>query len=222
MAAGVVGTRRGNRHPSIVPYETYETADRPLAIAAANERLFVRICEALGLPELATDERFSSNAVRVEHADELKDAFEAVLKTRGADHWLEVLRAVKVPAGPINDVDQTFALAEELGDGADGDGRRLAADPPAAARGRRTPADPPRTAGPEPARSGVARLAALAARALTAGRDTVTVTLAGALLRPESSTTTSVNSCRPAGSASTVTVGVSVVTAFPTANSVTP
>src|SRR5919112_5531739 len=80
VAAGVRGKRRGNRHPSIVPYETYETADRPLAIAVGNERIFVRLCEALGLGELPHDERFASNEARVGHADELKDAFETVLR----------------------------------------------------------------------------------------------------------------------------------------------
>src|SRR3954470_18883156 len=115
VAAGVRGKRRGNRHPSIVPYETYETADRPLAIAVGNERIFVRLCEALGLGELPADERFASNAARVEHADELKARFEAVLRERDADHWLAVLREAKVPAGPINEVDEAFALAEELG-----------------------------------------------------------------------------------------------------------
>src|SRR3954469_15265363 len=72
VAAGVRGKRRGNRHPSIVPYETYQTAGRPLAIAAANDRLFARVCEAVGLPELVGDERFASNEARVGHADELK------------------------------------------------------------------------------------------------------------------------------------------------------
>ena len=115
VGAGVTGKRRGNRHPSIVPYETYATADRPLAIAVGNERLWVRLCEALGLPELPGDERFKSNEARVENADALKEAFEAALREHDADHWLSVLRAAKVPAGPINDVDQAFALAEELG-----------------------------------------------------------------------------------------------------------
>jgi crotonobetainyl-CoA:carnitine CoA-transferase CaiB-like acyl-CoA transferase len=115
VAAGVNGRRRGNRHPSIVPYETYATADRPLAIAVGNERLFVRLCEALGLTELPADERFASNAARVEHADALMEAFEAVLRREPASHWLEVLRAAKVPAGPINDVGEAFALATELG-----------------------------------------------------------------------------------------------------------
>lgn len=115
VAAGVSGRRRGNRHPSIVPYETYATADRPLAIAVGNERIFVRLCSALGLDELPSDERFATNAARVEHADALMEAFEAVLRTRPAAEWLEVLRAAKVPAGPINGVDEAFALASELG-----------------------------------------------------------------------------------------------------------
>jgi crotonobetainyl-CoA:carnitine CoA-transferase CaiB-like acyl-CoA transferase len=115
VAAGVKGRRRGNRHPSIVPYETYETADRDLAIAVGNERIFVRLCEALGLPDLPADERFASNEARVEHADELADAFNAVLRERPSAHWLSVLRAAKVPAGPINGVDEAFGYAEELG-----------------------------------------------------------------------------------------------------------
>src|SRR4051794_29820341 len=115
VAAGVKGRRRGNRHPSIVPYETYETADRELAIAVGNERIFVRLCEALGLPDLPSDERFSSNEARVEHADELAEAFNAVLRSQPASHWLNVLREAKVPAGPINGVDEAFAYAEQLG-----------------------------------------------------------------------------------------------------------
>jgi crotonobetainyl-CoA:carnitine CoA-transferase CaiB-like acyl-CoA transferase len=115
VAGGVRPGRRGNRHPSIVPYETYETADRPLAIAAANQRLFARLCEALELPELVDDERFASNAARVEHADELAAVLEEVLRREPADHWVSALRAVSVPAGPITEVDEAFALAESLG-----------------------------------------------------------------------------------------------------------
>ena len=59
VAGGVAGTRRGNRHPSIVPYETYEAADRPIAIAVGNDRLFGRLCDALGLGGLVGDERFA-------------------------------------------------------------------------------------------------------------------------------------------------------------------
>jgi crotonobetainyl-CoA:carnitine CoA-transferase CaiB-like acyl-CoA transferase len=115
VTAGVRGQRRGNRHPSIVPYETYETADRPLAIAVGNDRMFARLCAVVGLPELASDERFATNTARVSHADEFASALESVLRTQPASHWLDVLREAKVPAGPINEIDEAFALAEDLG-----------------------------------------------------------------------------------------------------------
>src|SRR5215207_4374261 len=115
VLGGVVPRRRGNRHPSITPYETYACADRPLAVAVGNDRLFARLCEALGLPQLPADERFATNSARVAHADELAARLEAVLLTRPAADWVEALRAAAVPAGPINDVAEAFALAQSLG-----------------------------------------------------------------------------------------------------------
>jgi crotonobetainyl-CoA:carnitine CoA-transferase CaiB-like acyl-CoA transferase len=115
ILAGVVPQRRGNRHPSIVPYETYATADRPLAVAVGNDRLFGRLCAALGAPGLAADPRFATNADRVAHADALAERLEAALRTRPADEWIDVLRGTGVPAGPINDVAEAFALAASLG-----------------------------------------------------------------------------------------------------------
>jgi crotonobetainyl-CoA:carnitine CoA-transferase CaiB-like acyl-CoA transferase len=115
VLGGVVPHRRGNRHPSITPYETFEAADRPLAIAVGNDRLFARLCEVLGLPELPSDPRFATNAARVAHADDLAGRLEAVLRTRPAAEWIAALRAASVPAGQINDVAEAFALAESLG-----------------------------------------------------------------------------------------------------------
>jgi crotonobetainyl-CoA:carnitine CoA-transferase CaiB-like acyl-CoA transferase len=115
VAGGVVPSRRGNRHPSIVPYETYEAADRPFAVAAGNDRLFARLCEAVGLPDLPADERFASNEARVANVDALAAALEAVFRTEPAGHWVERLRTAGVPVGPINGVDEAFALAAELG-----------------------------------------------------------------------------------------------------------
>jgi crotonobetainyl-CoA:carnitine CoA-transferase CaiB-like acyl-CoA transferase len=115
VSAGALPTRRGNRHPSIAPYETYEAADRPFAVACGNERLFARLCEAIGLPDLPDDERFATNTARVEHIAELGEALEAVFKTEPAAHWVEVLRAASVPVGPINDVAEAYAMADELG-----------------------------------------------------------------------------------------------------------
>src|SRR3954447_26259472 len=115
VSAGERPTRRGNRHPSIAPYETYATADRGIAVACGNDRLFARLCAAIGLPELPADERFATNTARVAHIGELGEALEAVFRTEPAAHWVEVLRAANVPVGPINDVAEAYAMAEELG-----------------------------------------------------------------------------------------------------------
>jgi crotonobetainyl-CoA:carnitine CoA-transferase CaiB-like acyl-CoA transferase len=115
VLGGVVPHRRGNRHPSIAPYETFKCADRPLAVAVGNDRLFARLCDALGRPDLPGDPRFATNSARVAHADELAERLEAVLRTRPAAEWVDALRAASVPAGQINDVAEAFALAESLG-----------------------------------------------------------------------------------------------------------
>jgi crotonobetainyl-CoA:carnitine CoA-transferase CaiB-like acyl-CoA transferase len=115
VAGGVVPSRMGNRHPSIVPYETFDAADRPFAVAVGNDRLFARLCTAIGLDELPGDPRFATNAARVANVDTLGERLRAVFATRDADHWVEVLTAVSVPAGRINGIDEAWALAEQLG-----------------------------------------------------------------------------------------------------------
>jgi crotonobetainyl-CoA:carnitine CoA-transferase CaiB-like acyl-CoA transferase len=115
VATGQAPGAVGNRHPSIAPYETIRTADRPLAIAAANDKLFAALADAIGRPELCDDERFATNSDRVSHRLVLAKELEETLRTQGADHWFGVLRRAGVPCSPINDVGQAFALAEDLG-----------------------------------------------------------------------------------------------------------
>jgi len=115
VLGGVVPHRRGNRHPSITPYETFDAADRPLAVAVGNDRLFQRLCAVLGVDELATDERFATNSARVAHADALAARLGPVFATRPAAAWIAELTAAAVPAGPINDVAEAFAYAASLG-----------------------------------------------------------------------------------------------------------
>ena len=113
--AGVVPGRMGNAHPSIAPYETLPTADRPLALAVGNDRQFAALAEAVGDPDLAVDDRFRTNADRVAQRAELRDILTERLSAAGADHWSTVLLAAGVPAGPVNTLDDAFAFAHELG-----------------------------------------------------------------------------------------------------------
>ncbi|WP_235854353.1 CaiB/BaiF CoA transferase family protein [Nonomuraea aridisoli] len=114
-AAGVVPRAMGNRHPSIVPYEVFQAADRPIVIAAGNDGLFRALCLALDRPDLADDDRYATNAGRVAAREPLVADLNAALATRSADDWFERLTAAGVPCGPINDLAAAFALAERLG-----------------------------------------------------------------------------------------------------------
>ena len=118
LAAGVVPQAMGNRHPSIAPYEVFDAADRPLVIAAGNDRQFHSLCTTLGAPELAADTRFTTNASRVAHREALVAELNRRLATRPAEDWFAALTEAGVPCGPINDVAGAFALAESLGLGA--------------------------------------------------------------------------------------------------------
>ncbi|MFG2129604.1 CaiB/BaiF CoA transferase family protein [Streptomyces sp. NPDC048751] len=113
--AGVVPGRLGNAHPSIAPYETLPTADRPIALAVGNDKQFAALAEVLGDPGLAFEDRFRTNADRVAHRAELREILTRLLSTEGADRWSTVLLAAGVPAGPVNGIDEAFAFAQRLG-----------------------------------------------------------------------------------------------------------
>ena len=115
LGAGAVPAMMGNRHPSIAPYQTFDTADRPIAVAVGNDKQFAALTTAIGLPGLAEDPRFVSNPLRVANRDALCALLEPALQAHGADHWYAALAAVGVPAGPINDLSEAFAFARQLG-----------------------------------------------------------------------------------------------------------
>ena len=123
------------------PYETYEAADRPIAVAVGNDRLFARLCEAVGAPELACDERYATNAARVANADSLAERLEAAFREAvGGRVGRDACARPACPVGPINDVAEAWALAEELGlePVAEADGMPLPA-PPLRLDGERPP-----------------------------------------------------------------------------------
>jgi crotonobetainyl-CoA:carnitine CoA-transferase CaiB-like acyl-CoA transferase len=109
LAGGVEPGRMGNAHPSIAPYESYRAADGPLAIGVGTDRQFARLAEAVELAELAKDQRFATNAARVAHREELKQALEGRLAGQARAVWLERLAAAGVPAAPINSSLEVFA-----------------------------------------------------------------------------------------------------------------
>jgi crotonobetainyl-CoA:carnitine CoA-transferase CaiB-like acyl-CoA transferase len=113
--AFVTGTppeRLGNAHPNIVPYETFDTADRPIAVAVGSERQWPRFCAVLGLPELATDPRFATNGDRVVGRATLRPILAERFRQRTAADWLAALDGASIPCAPINDVVTAFASAE--------------------------------------------------------------------------------------------------------------
>jgi crotonobetainyl-CoA:carnitine CoA-transferase CaiB-like acyl-CoA transferase len=96
--------RRGNQHPSIVPYEVFRASDAYLTVGVANNSLWERFCRALGRDDLVRDPRFDTEAHRVSNRDVLVPLLDAELSTRSADEWLAKLEAAGVPAGRIKTV----------------------------------------------------------------------------------------------------------------------
>jgi crotonobetainyl-CoA:carnitine CoA-transferase CaiB-like acyl-CoA transferase len=113
--AGEVPARLGNRHPSIAPYESFETGAGQLVIACGNDRQFAGLCEALGLDGIAADARFATNSARVHNVEELAARIEAALSSRSAVEWAQELSRRRVPAGVVNDIGAAFRFAAEIG-----------------------------------------------------------------------------------------------------------
>jgi crotonobetainyl-CoA:carnitine CoA-transferase CaiB-like acyl-CoA transferase len=109
LETGAVPTPQGTAFHAIAPYQVFAAADGGLMITAANDGLFRRLVEALGLPELADDPRFRTNPDRVTNRADLVDALEARLGTETRSVWLERLEAAGVPAAPVQDIAEVAA-----------------------------------------------------------------------------------------------------------------
>ena len=109
FVSGNAPGRLGNAHPNLVPYETFRTADGDLAVAVGSERQWPRLCDALGLADLAADPRFATNGDRVDHRAELRPMLAERFLARPTGEWLAALDAAGIPAGAINDIPAAFA-----------------------------------------------------------------------------------------------------------------
>jgi CoA:oxalate CoA-transferase len=103
-ATGIAPRPIGTRHPSITPFGAFRARDGWVVIAAGNDRMFSRLCDVLGIPATARDERFTTNPRRGEHEPELRAEIERALAAQSVSEWLEVLRAADLPCAPINDI----------------------------------------------------------------------------------------------------------------------
>ncbi|XRG95123.1 CaiB/BaiF CoA-transferase family protein (plasmid) [Haladaptatus sp. SPP-AMP-3] len=94
--------RMGTRDPVLAPYQSFRTADGYINIACLNQKLWHELCEALDRPDLPVDERFETNADRVQNMSALEDELEETLSTKGTDEWIDILvENAGVPAGPV-------------------------------------------------------------------------------------------------------------------------
>jgi len=112
LLTGEEPQRYGNAHPSIVPYQPFRAVDGWIAVAAANDGLYARLCTAIERPDLAADERYATNEARVLNRERLIAELEAVFVGRSADEWERLLLAAGVPAGKIRGVGEALRTGQ--------------------------------------------------------------------------------------------------------------
>lgn len=112
LAGGPDPWRNGNRHPSISPYNLYRTKDCHVCLAVANQDMWLRLCTALDLPELASDPDFATNTGRLARRDRLEAILEARLAGFGGDELLSLLQAHRVSCTRVHSVAQAWSLPE--------------------------------------------------------------------------------------------------------------
>jgi crotonobetainyl-CoA:carnitine CoA-transferase CaiB-like acyl-CoA transferase len=108
LVGGMVPKRLGTSHPSIVPYQAFNGQDGQMVIAVGNDTQFAKLCTAIGLPQLAQDERFKTNVSRVKNRDALIPVITDTVARKPVDEWIQMLTSVGVPCGPINNIQQVF------------------------------------------------------------------------------------------------------------------
>lgn len=106
FTTGNTPQRKGNRHATIAPYETFTTADGEIVIAVGNDEIWKRFCPAAGLPELAANPRFATNRDRMANYDEMRPPIDRVFRTETNAEWIARLNAAGVPNGEVRDIGQ--------------------------------------------------------------------------------------------------------------------
>lgn len=108
FATGEPYPRLGTTHPSLAPYRAFETADGWFAIAIASDGLWQQFCKAIDRPDLAADERYETNADRLENRESLTAELEPMFAERSNDEWFELFRKHELPCAPVQDTKELF------------------------------------------------------------------------------------------------------------------
>lgn len=106
MATGREPHRMGSGHPSLVPYQSFQSTDGFFILGCANQRLWERMCQAIGRTDFLEDPRFTTNTDRVEHRAECVEVLSEVFRTESTEHWVNLIADAGIPCGPINRVSQ--------------------------------------------------------------------------------------------------------------------
>ena len=109
LMKGEVPKQAGNNHPTSIPTGVYKTRDGYMNIAASGHKIWLRLCEAIGAPELATHPDYATGAARSKHRDALHAELEQRLRAHDSAHWIDLLNKAGVPSGPIYAIDEAFA-----------------------------------------------------------------------------------------------------------------
>ncbi len=109
FATGDSPGRMGSKHPTLAPYQAFETADGHVVIAVPSENLWPRFCAALGREDLVDDDRFEANADRVENRAALDEILTAEIGGYDTEMVLDLMREAGVPASPVRDMEAVFA-----------------------------------------------------------------------------------------------------------------
>lgn len=108
VVTGEIPKPAGNKHPSIVPFEPFETQNGEIMIAAGNDALWSKYCHAIDKIDLIKDERFTTNSIRNDNYEELRPLIAEAMKNKTTEQWQNILDEAGVPNGPINTVDKVI------------------------------------------------------------------------------------------------------------------
>ena len=108
FVSGSITNRLGNAHPNIVPYQSFKARDMHFVLAIGNDKQWGIFCKSINKPEWIDDEKYSTNAVRVNNRKVLVNHLSKLFATQNAKYWLDIFDKVGLPSGPINELDQVF------------------------------------------------------------------------------------------------------------------